>query len=123
LAALSARLSSEHQTSAAVQAQQAAVDLLRGPVPADGQAARQQALAEALVNLTQQLIAAERLEDAAAPATEAIDAYRAVAQALRAGLRLQYKQVTGDQPDAVPVRWERPILHVTLDPGTGGRPE
>jgi len=35
----------------------------------------------------------------------------------------QYKQVTGDQPDAVPVRWERPILHVTLDLGTDGRLE
>ena len=34
-----------------------------------------------------------------------------------------YRQVTGNQPAPAPVRWERPILHATLDLGAGSRLE
>src|SRR5262245_30234267 len=34
-----------------------------------------------------------------------------------------YRQVTGDQQAPAPVRWERPILHATLDLGAGARLE
>ena len=72
----------------ALEAQQAAVDVLRTPLPTDPDAIRQELLADALATLANRFLDVKRPKDAAMQADDSIDTYAAVQGTLRTGMNV-----------------------------------